>query len=383
MPTAPRFLQDPRASYFLFGPRGTGKSTWLRGAYPDALWLDLLDVDRLRTYEARPERLRDLVESDQEPRVVVIDEVQKVPQLLDVVHSLIERRSGHRFVLTGSSPRKLKRAGVNLLAGRAVLKSMHPFLAAELGESFSLERALRFGTLPLVWFSENPAASLATYVGLYLKEEIHQESLVRSIGDFARFLESISFSHAGVLNLAEVARECEVSRTTVQGYLEILEDLLLAFRVLPFTKRAKRHLAVAPKFYWFDAGVFAASRPAGPLDRPEEIAGAALEGLVAQHLRAWVDYSELDLKLHFWRTKGGSEVDFVLYGRDGFHAIEVKNTKRVRPEDLRSLKNFRSDYPEATARLLYRGDERLLIDGISCIPCEAFLRGLAPGLGLG
>lgn len=382
MMTSTRFLQLSKSHFFLFGPRGTGKSTWLRQTCPDALWLDLLEVETERRYSARPELLVELVENHPEPRAVVIDEVQKVPQLLDAVHLLIERHTGHQFILTGSTARKLRRAGVNLLAGRAILRSMHPFMAAELGASFSLERALRQGLLPLVWSAPEPAKALSSYFGVYLREEVLQEGLVRNVGNFARFLEAISFSHASALNLSSVARETEVGRPTVQGYLEVLVDLLLAFLVPPFTKRAKRQLATHPKLYWFDAGVFAASRPAGPLDRPEEMAGAALEGLVAQHLRAWVDYSELDLKLFFWRTKSGSEVDFVLYGGDGFHAIEVKNTKRVRPEDLRALKSFRTDYPEATTRLLYRGDERLLVDGISCLPCEEFLRRLVPGQGL-
>ena len=378
-----RFLQPSPSHFFLFGPRGTGKSTWLRQTYPEGLWVDLLELETERRYAARPELLVELVENTTEPRAVVIDEVQKVPQLLDAVHLLIERHAGHQFILTGSSARKLRRAGVNLLAGRAILRSMHPFMAAELGQSFSLERALRQGLLPLVWSATEPTKALSSYVGVYLREEVQQEGLVRNVGNFARFLESISFSHASALNLSAVARETEVGRPTVQGYLEVLLDLLLAFLVPPFTKRARRQLATHPKFYWFDAGVFAATRPAGPLDRPEEMAGAALEGLVAQHLRAWVDYSGYDLKLHFWRTKSGSEVDFVLYGGDGFHAIEVKNTKRVRPEDLRALKAFRKDYPEATTRLLYRGEDRLLVEGISCIPCDQFLRGLVPGRELG
>lgn len=204
-----------------------------------------------------------------------------------------------------------------------------------------------------------------------------------SLGNFARFLEAISFSHAGVLNLAEVSRECEVSRKTVKGYLEILEDLLLAFRLQVFSRRARRQLTSHPKLYWFDAGVYRSLRPAGPLDRAEEIAGAALEGLVAQHLRAWIDYSGADLALSFWRTRGGSEVDFVLYGGDGFHAIEVKHSTTVRGADLRSLRAFGDDYPEATLRLLYRGTEALEIDGIRCLPCGEFLRGLVPGRDLG
>lgn len=379
MTTSPRFLQPPDGHFFLFGPRGTGKSTWLRSTFPDALWLDLLESGTHRTLESRPERLEDLVHANPQAEVVVIDEIQRAPELLNGVHRLIEQKIGKRFVLTGSSARKLRQAGVNLLGGRAVRRAMHPFMAAELGAGFELERALTQGLVPLVVSAPQPRDILDAYVGVYLREEVQAESLVRNLGSFGRFLEAVSFSHASSLNLSEVARDCAVGRSTVTGYVEILEDLLLAFRVPVFSRRAKRRLAVHPKLYWFDAGVFASVRPRGPLDRSEEIAGPALEGLVAQHLRAWVDYSGLELSMYFWRTERGQEVDFVLYGNDGFWALEVKNTVRVRPEDLKALKAFREDYPEAKLRLLYRGKDRLLIDGIFCQPCEEFLRELVPG----
>jgi uncharacterized protein len=377
--TVERFFRSPATHFFLFGPRGTGKSTWLRGAYPDALWVDLLRPETQRQLAARPERLRELVAGNPQAATVVVDEIQKVPTLLDVVHDLIERRAGPQFVLTGSSARKLRREGVDLLAGRAVLRSLHPFMAAELGDRFDLGSALTRGLVPLVWSSPEPEDVLKAYVGLYLKEEVQLEGLVRRFEGFARFLEAVSFSHGAVLNVSEVARECQVSRKTVEGYLAILGDLLLAFQVPVFAKRAQRNLTAHPKFFWFDAGVFTALRPAGPLDRPEEIAGAALEGLVAQHLRAWIDYSGEDYALSFWRTKAGAEVDFVVYGRRGFWALEVKHSASVRQADLRGLKAFRADYPEAGLRLLYRGDETLEIDGIRCLPCDAFLRRLVPG----
>lgn len=377
--SVPRFFRPPSMHFFLFGPRGTGKSTWLREAYPDALWVDLLRPEVQRQLAARPERLRELVAGNPDAAVVVIDEIQKVPALLDVVHDLIERRAGPLFVLTGSSARKLRREGVDLLAGRAVLRALHPFMAAELGDRFDLGPALTRGLVPLVWSSGDPVDVLKTYVGLYLKEEVQMEGLVRRFEGFARFLEAVSFSHGAVLNVSEVARECQVSRKTVEGYLAILGDLLLAFQIPIFSKRAQRHLTVHPKFFWFDAGVFSALRPAGPLDRPEEIAGAALEGLVAQHLRAWIDYSGEDYALSFWRTKAGTEVDFVLYGRRGFWALEVKHSATIRSADLRGLKAFRAEYPEATLRHLYRGDETLEVDGIRCVPCDSFLRRLVPG----
>lgn len=378
MATVSRLFAAPRGSFFLFGPRGTGKSTLLQQTFPAALRLDLLTPENHRAYTARPERLRDLVAGNPEHKTFVIDEVQRVPEVLDVVHELIEARKDLRFIMTGSSARKLRRAGVNLLAGRAVQRFLHPFMAAELGDHFDLARALRQGLVPLICQAKDPAATLRSYLGLYVREEVQAESLVRDVGAFTRFLEAVSLSHAQLLNLSALAAECEVSRKTVEGYLAILHDLLLCFSVPVFSRRAKRQLTSHPKIYWFDVGIFVGSRPSGPLDAPTEIAGAALEGLVAQHLRAWIDYGERELQIHFWRTRAGGEVDFVLYGRDGFFAIEVKNATRVRGEDLRGLRAFAEDYPEARRLLLYRGKESLRIDGIPCVPVEGFLRALEP-----
>jgi len=382
MATVSRFFQPPKGHFFLFGPRGTGKSTWLKQAHSDALWVDLLAPDVQREYTARPERLRDLVAGNPGKKVLVVDEVQKAPVLLDVVHQLMEQSKSPRFIITGSSARKLKRSGVDLLAGRAVLRVLHPFMAAELGARFDLNRALLQGLLPLVWDSKEPQETLKAYVALYLREEVQMEGLVRKIGQFSRFLEAVSFSHGSVLNVADVARDCQVSRKTVEGYVEILEDLLLAFRLPVFTKRAKRHLTAHPKFYWFDTGVYRSMRPAGPLDRPEEMAGAALEGLVAQHLRAWIDYSGKDFKLAFWRTKSGNEVDFVVYGPGGFWAVEVMRSATIRPKDLSGLRAFREDYQQSELRLLYGGRETLRIDEIQCLPIRQFLTGLLPGQAL-
>jgi predicted AAA+ superfamily ATPase len=199
------------------------------------------------------------------------------------------------------------------------------------------------------------------------------------VGAFARFLEAISFSHADVLNLANVARGCQVERKTAAGYLSVLEDLLLAFRLPVFTHRAARATTAHPKFYLFDTGVFRALRPTGPLDHGRGFAdGDALEGLVAQHLRAWIAYSRRRADVFYWGTPGGLEVDFVVYGDAGFWAIEVKHTSRVRPEDLRALRALKRDYPEAETRLLYRGTERLIIDGILCVPVDQYLVAMRP-----
>lgn len=375
-----RLFQIPKQSFFLFGPRGTGKSTWLRQAYPDAVYVDLLDQEAFRAYLARPERLGEVVEGNPKARTVIVDEVQKVPAVLDEVHRLMEARGRRnlQFILTGSSARKLRRGGTDLLAGRAVLKTLHPFMAAELGARFKLVQSLQFGMLPLVLGSPDPAETLKSYASLYLREEVQAEGLVRNIGDFARFLEAISFSHASLLNISHVARECQVNPKTVEGYVAVLEDLLLGFRLSSFRKRAQRQLVQHPKFYYMDAGVFRSLRPKGPLDSPEEVDGACIEGLVAQHLRAWVAYSKEDRSMQFWRTKSGVEVDFVVYGEKTFLAVEVKRSRHVYNKDVKPLLAFREDYPQAEVCLLYGGKERVRINGVPCIPCEDFLLGLAP-----
>ena len=375
-----RFLQPPDDNFFLFGPRGTGKSTWLRQTYPDAAFLDFLKPETLRRYQGRPERFREFVNGHPRVRVFVVDEVQRVPEILDVVHSLIEEHRGVRFILTGSSARKLRRAGVDLLAGRAVRRSMHPFLAAELGDAFCLESALETGLLPVVFSARSARSTLAAYLELYIREEVMQEGLVRTLSPFSRFLEAATFSHASQLVSTAIAQECEVGRTTVDGYLKILEDLMIATRLPVFSKRAKRALVAHDKFYFFDCGVFRALRPKGPLDRPSEIDGAALEGLVFQHLRAWNEYSGAPDTLAYWRTKAGVEVDFVLYGERDFAAIEVKNAARLVSGDFAGLSAFREDYPEARTFLLYRGEERYLHKGILVLPVGQFLRALVPNI---
>lgn len=374
----PRFFKAPSQSFFLFGPRGTGKSTWLKNRYPNALWIDLLDLDQLRIFSASPERLKEVVQAHPSQKVVVIDEVQKIPDILSVVHSLIEEKRDLQFVLTGSSARKLRRAGVDLLAGRALLKHMPPFFAAELGEKFDLENALELGLLPLVLGSKNPKEALRTYAGMYLKEEVQAEGLVRQIGDFARFLEIISFSHASELVVSNIARECSIGRKTIENYIQILEDLLLGYTLSVFTKKAKRALAERPKFYLFDAGVYRSLRPLRPLDVPQEVQGAALEGLVCQHLKAWVDAQIEQHELAFWRTRSKLEVDFIVYGPNTFLAIEVKHGEVIHPSDLKGLEAFREDYPQSKPILLYRGKTKLEKNGILCMPCEEFLLKIHP-----
>jgi predicted AAA+ superfamily ATPase len=373
-----RFFQGPKSCYFLFGPRGTGKTTWLKQNCKSRLTIDLLEPVSFRRYKARPERLRELVEGNPDKKIVIVDEIQKVPELLDVVHVLMEEKPELQFILTGSSARKIKQKGVDLLGGRAIVRSLHPFMASELKDKFNLEISLKKGLIPLIFSAKDPEDTQNAYITLYLKEEIQMEGLVRNIGNFARFLEAISFSHGSILNVSNVARECEVERKTVEGYIDVLYDLMVAYSLPVFTKKAKRAVIQHPKFFFFDTGVFKTLRPSGPLDRPGEIEGPALEGLVAQHIRAWIDYSQSSCRLYYWRTKAGTEIDFIVYGKEGFWAIEVKNTRNIRKNDLRPLKTFHQDFPDCTPMFVYRGDEKMLIDDILCVPCETFLKSIEP-----
>lgn len=373
-----RLFEEPGKSYFLFGPRGTGKSTLSRLRHPRALIIDLRLPEVKLKLAGTPHYLLELVRAQPRGHVIIVDEIQKVPELLSLVHVLIEEKKDWIFILTGSSARKLKRAGVDLLAGRALKKHLHPFMAVELGELFVFEKALQYGLLPLHFEEVNPLETLKTYIALYMEEEVKAEGIVRNIEPFARFLQAISFSHGAQLNLTNVARECMVKRTTVASWISILEDLLIAFQLQVFTKRAKRELSAHPKFYYFDAGVFRAIRPQSIEDLTTELEGPALEGLVAQHLMAWCDYTAGENSLTFWRTRSGVEVDFVLHSPLGFWAIEVKNSRQISPEDLRHLKIFTEDYPEAKAIFLYRGTDRVMKGNILCMPCSEFLLNLKP-----
>jgi predicted AAA+ superfamily ATPase len=374
-----RLLEPPSGSCLLFGPRGTGKSTWTRACFPGALVLDLLDYATYAELLARPDRLAQIVAGASE-KTVVIDEVQRLPELLNEVHRLIEQR-GTQFVLTGSSARKLRRSGINLLAGRARTIAMHPLTAVELGDRFDLARSMRLGHLPTAQVADDPQRYLASYVGTYLREEVMAEALTRNLDAFSRMLTAASFSQASVLSMTSVARDCGVNRKTVEGYFDLLEDLLIAFRLPVFQRRAKRDLTTHPKFYFFDAGVYRAIRPRGPLDPVEEIDGAAIETLVAQELRAINDAFDLGYQLSFWRTRTGHEVDFVLYGERGLVAIEVKRSSRYREQDLAGLRVFGDDYPMARRFLFYGGDRDYEIDGIRVVPLARALPDLPTILG--
>lgn len=370
-----RLIIPPKdKSFFLFGPRGTGKTTWVRSKFPGALYLDLLEAELFNDLLANPQRLESFIPKNFNDWVI-IDEVQRIPDLLNEVHRLIEKYK-HKFILTGSSARKIRRKGVNLLAGRALSYHLFPLTAAELADSFDPNRSLAYGQLPCVYTEENPKAYLESYVKTYLEEEIRQEGFTRNLGAFSRFLEAASFSQGSVLNISAVARDCSVERKVIENYFTILEDLLIAYRIPVFTKRAKRRLAVHPKFYFFDVGLYRTLRPTGPLDIPEEIGGHAFETLVLQELVAINAYLTLDYNIFYWMTSHGVEVDFILYGEKGIKAFEVKRTGKISSSMLKGLKAFQEDYPQAQAYFIYGGERRLREGDIEILPIKEVLKDL-------
>ena len=360
-------------SYFLLGPRGVGKSSFVKKKYVKALFFDLLDSDLYTKLLASPRQLSSYIPSSFKDWVV-IDEIQKIPFLLDEVHRLIEKRK-LKFVLTGSSARKLKTGNVNLLAGRAFTEHLYPLTAEELGKDFSLKKSLSYGHLPMAYQSKQAKKFLSSYVHSYLKEEIQQEGLTRNLPAFSRFLESASFSQASVLNISNISRDCSVNRKVAESYFSILKDTLLSYEIGPFLKKSKRKLIQKSKFYFFDVGIFQTLRPQGPLDSPMATAGIALESLVLQEITAHNSYKELGYNIYYWRTQDHKrEVDFILYGEKGLIAIEIKLAHKIRSEDYQSLLAFVKDYPQAKALLLYTGKKSYFFNDIHVLPVQSFLK---------
>ena len=320
-----RILNPPSQSFFLLGPRGTGKSTWLRALFPDAHLIDLLSEATYQGLLANPASLANQLRAVHPGKWVIIDEVQRLPALLNEVHRFIEQKR-LKFVLCGSSARKLKRSDVNLLAGRALNRSMHPFVPEELGESFDVDNALQFGLLPIVWDSVEKSETLTAYAQLYLKEEIQAEALVRNLSGFARFLPIAALYQGQALNVSNIAREAGIARTTVVGYLEILEETLLCFRLPAFEAKMRVRERKLPKWYWCDPGLVRAIKRSSGVLIPEET-GALFEGLVAQLLRAYIDYRRIFDVMYYWAPAGSvkTEVDFILLRNREFVAVEVKS----------------------------------------------------------
>jgi predicted AAA+ superfamily ATPase len=332
-----RLLTPPKSSFFLFGPRGVGKSTWLSEHFPKAKKINLLDETLYQSYLANTGLFYQELNNIKPGAWVAVDEIQRLPQLLNEVHRLIEENK-LKFLLTGSSARKLKRSGVNLLAGRAVRRNMYPLTPFEMGIDFKLQSALHIGTLPLVLASEDPADTLASYVQMYLKEEIQAEALVKNLSGFSRFLPIAALFHGQILNISNVARDAEVRRPTVQGFFEILEDTLLAYRLEAFESNLRVRERKAAKFYWIDPGIVrAAQKKFGP--PVQEELGPLFEGLVYMLLRFKSDTLCSYDKINYWAPAESkkTEVDFLISRGKEFFAVEVKATTRLRPEHFMGL----------------------------------------------
>ncbi len=378
LPTLSRIYRLPQASFFLFGLRGVGKSTWIGSRLPRAHRFDLLDEGLYQELLADPEPFAGALRRLDPESWVVVDEVQRLPGLLNEVHRFIEER-GLRFALLGSSARKLRAAGVNLLGGRALWREMFPLTPEELGEDFDLDRTLEIGALPLVLDSDSPRETLRAYVQLYLREEIKGEALVRNLPGFARFLPVAGLSHGQLVNVAGIARDAGVARTTVEGYLGVLEDTLLARRLPAYEARLRVRERKHPKLYWVDPGVARAAKGARGQVAPEE-AGALLEGWIHTLLRTYMAERELAEEVAYWAPSAskGLEVDFLLSRGPDLCAVEVKAARRVHPGQLAGLRAI-GELPGVRRRVLvHRGDRPTKTeDGIDVWPVETLLDALA------
>ena len=333
----PRSLRPPADSFFLFGIRGVGKSTWARQRFPDAPRIDLLNEGVFQEYLRDPRRFGLELRRHTRGTWVIVDEVQRLPALLNEVHRAIEEL-GLRFVLLGSSARKLKVAGTNLLAGRAVRREMHPLQPDEMGADFDLKEVLRYGSVPFIWRAPHKPDRLDAYAQMYLREEIQAEALVRNLPGFARFLPIAALFHGQVVNAAGLARDAGVARTTVNGYIEILRDTYLVTLLPPYEAKLRVKERKHPKLYWTDPGIVRAMKR--QLHEPAaEERGALLEGWICGLLRARQAYAGLYDELVYWApTQGGTEVDFVLRRGKRFVAIEVKTTTNPAPPHFAGLR---------------------------------------------
>ena len=369
-------------SLFLWGSRQTGKSTLLKALFPKARLYDLLKTDVRMAFQLRPALLREECELMDEGELVIIDEVQKVPALLDEVHWLIENR-GLRFILSGSSARKLRRSGANLLGGRALRRTLFPLVSAEIPD-FDLNRALNNGMLPRHYLVANPSKRTQAYIGDYLQQEIVEEAVVRQLDAFTRFLQVAALSDTEIVNFTNIAQDCGVSSKTVKEYFTILEETMLGFYLPAFTKVVKRRLIQSPKFYYFDVAIPNHLLHRYPLQPGTNIYGHAMEHLVIQELRAYISYNyDEDKKLAYWRTLDNRyEVDVLICDANTNRveiAIEVKSASEVTSGDTKGLKAFGEEHPDAKLIMLSMEMRPRVLNGIEVWPVVQFLERLWAG----
>lgn len=380
-----RLLKPPKDSFFLFGPRGTGKSTWLRAEFNAQTTIDLLKSENFIEYSQNPSLLRKRLLAKKvatKKHLVVIDEIQRVPELLNEVHALMEDHpQSFQFALTGSSARKLRRSNANLLAGRSMTRLFFPFIYKEITDQFHLDSILRFGTLPKIFSAESEEDKmdyLRAYTQTYLKEEIQQEALVRNLPSYIRFLKHLALNNGQILNLSNISREASISRAPLENYMGILTDTLLGTILEPIHLKAKIKEVSTPKFYFFDCGVVESlsnnlGEPLG--DR----IGTLLETLVLNELRAYSEYSKKYFEIHYWGTPSENEVDFILTKGSQSIGIEVKSGVKWRPDYAKGLNVLLNAKKIQKAFLIYRGKHEELHEKIKMIPIELFLSQLNEG----
>jgi len=365
-------LTDNNA-FFLWGARKTGKTTYLKNTFKEALYLDLLKTNVSQKYELKPELLREEVAAIQ-PALVIIDEIQIVPRLLDEIHWCIENTPS-KFILCGSSARKLMRMKANLLGGRAWRYELFPLTTAEIGADFNLLRAMNHGLIPQHYFSNQPVRFLESYVLDYLSHEIKAEAMVRNVPAFHRFLEMAAISNSEVINFSSIARDCGVSSVTVKEYFQILQDTLLGFMLMPFTKKIKRTPVESSKFYFFDMGVTRALRRMLLIQEESVEFGHFFEHFILMEVRAFLSYYHRYKNIYFWRTHCGKEVDLVI--GEAEWAIEIKSSKQKSMKDFKGLLAFGEEFPNAKLMAVTLDDtKRIVGHKIELFPWQAFLKQL-------
>jgi len=362
-------------SFFLWGARQTGKSTLLKTQFPDALKFDLLLSDEYERFKRSPQLLREIVLADDADRMVIIDEIQRIPELLNEVHWLMANENT-QFILSGSSPRKILRTETNLLGGRALRYELFPFVSDEIPE-FDLLKALNNGLLPRHYLAENAQRMQSAYIGNYLRDEIAREAQIRNITVFSRFLESAAFSNGEILNYSNIATDCGISVNTVKSYFQILEDTLIGRFVPSYQFKPKRRVIQAPKFYFFDVGIANYLLHRTNVVFKSENFGYAFEHFIYQELYAHSHYAGVDYEISYWRTASQIEVDFIL----GKHqvAIEVKGTDNINPRHLRGLRAFMEEYEVEKAMVVCTEPYARKVDNIHILPWQVFLKQLWSG----
>lgn len=372
---AQKFIGMDGESVFFWGARQTGKTTLLKSLFPEAQYVDLLLNDVYMRFRSNPRQLREMITAREEPGLVIVDEIQRIPELLNEIHWLMTNTNA-RFIMSGSSPRKIVRQGHNLLGGRALRYELYPLVFCEIPD-FDLQKALNHGLLPRHYLAVKPHKMLEAYLGSYLKEEIASEANIRNIGPFSMFLQKAAFSNGEMVNYSNIASECGVSAPTIKEYFHILDDTLIG-RFLPsYQKRAKRKVIVAPKFYYFDVGIANHLLKRRRVEPGDESFGKAFEHFIYQEIYAHCRYSDLHYDIHYWRTASGIEVDFVL--GDAEVAIEVKSTDNVQARHLKGLLQFEAEFPARRLIVVSNDPWPRRMGNVDVLPWGVFLTSLWGG----